>query len=78
MRYERIQAQGLYVRIWTKLYTFIRTLTIYTTISKSGNVSMPIKFNFMICSESIQTIFNYVSRLLIDWLLHGTSAQKGY
>jgi len=53
----RIQAQSLYVRIWTKLYTFIHTLTIYTSASNSGNVSMPIKFKFLINRESIQTIF---------------------
>jgi len=66
MRYERIHAQGLYVRIWTNLYTFIHTLTIYTSTSNSGNVRMPIKFNFLIKPESIQTIFKYDSRLCIN------------
>jgi len=58
--------KGLHVRIWTKLYAFIHTLTIYTSASNSGNVSMPIKFNFPINPESIQSIFKYVSRLCIN------------
>jgi len=62
----RIQAQGLYVHIWTKLYAFIHTLTIYNLASNSENVSMPIKFNFLINQESIQLILKYVSRLCIN------------
>jgi len=62
----RIQALCFYVCIWTKLYTFIHTVTIYTLASNSGNVSMPIKFNFLINPESIHSIFKYVSRLCIN------------
>jgi len=40
-----------------KLYTFINTLTNYTSTSNSGNVRMPIKFKFLINPGSIQRIF---------------------
>jgi len=43
------------------MYSFINTLNNYTSTSNSGNVSMPIKFKFLINPESIQTIFKYVS-----------------
>jgi len=45
------------------LYTY---LTIYNSTSNSGNVTMPIKFNFLINPESIQSILKYVSRLCIN------------
>jgi len=48
---------------YTLLYI---TWTIYTSASNSGNVSMPIKFIFLINPESIRIIFNNVSRLCIN------------
>jgi len=42
------------------------TLTIYTSASNSGNVSMQIKFKFLINLESIQMICKYVSRFCIN------------
>jgi len=47
-------------------YTLLHiTLTIDTSVSNSGNVSMPIKFDFLI-NLFIQTIFKYVCRLCIN------------
>jgi len=40
------------------------TLTIKTSASNSGNVSMPIKFKFLISPESIQTIFKLLKSAL--------------
>ena len=50
-----------------KLYTFIiNTLVNFTSISDSGDVSTPIKLEFLIKPESIQTILKYVRRLCIN------------